>query len=157
MARGPRLAAVALAWLLAAAAGAEGPPPGKAQSRLPTVALQVGGATLSAEVARSPEEIRRGLMFRERLADGEAMLFVFDRPQQAGFWMKDTAVPLSVAYLDSNGVVLEIHDLRPHAVDVVWSASDRVRYALEVPQGWFGRQGVRAGQAVRGIGGSPAP
>lgn len=156
MGRGQVCATVVLAWLLAVAAPApaDRPVPGQAQPRLPTVELQVAGTTLNAEVARSPEEIRRGLMFRERLADGEAMLFVFDRPQQAGFWMKNTALPLSLAYLDSNGVVLEIHDLRPHDLNAVWSATDRVRYALEVPQGWFGRRGVRAGHIVQGIGGN---
>lgn len=95
-------------------------------------------------------------MFRERLADGRGMLFAFDRPHQAGFWMKNTALPLSLAYLDSDGVVLELHDLRPHDLNAVWSASDRVRYAIEVPQGWFGRQGVRPGDVVYGTRGTLA-
>ena len=148
---------VLLAWLLGAPAGvtAESPRAGRAgaaQPTLPTVALRVGAASLRAEVARSAEEIRRGLMFRERLAEGEGMLFVLDRPQQAGFWMKNTRLPLSLAYLDPDGVVLELHDLRPHDLNAVWSATDRVQYAIEAPQGWFARHGVRPGDVVRGAG-----
>lgn len=152
---------VLLAWLLAAPAGAAAEAPaagraGAAQPTLPVVALRVGAARLRVEVARSAEEIRRGLMFRERLGEGEGMLFVLDRPQQAGFWMKNTLLPLSLAYLDPDGVILELHDLRPHDVNAVWSATDRVRYAIEAPQGWFARHGVRPGDVVGGAGGTLA-
>jgi hypothetical protein len=149
-----RLARTGLGLVLGGIALAAGA--GEAQPVLPAVELRVGSAGLSAEVARRPEEIRRGLMFRERLAEGEGMLFVFARPQQAGFWMKDTTLPLSVAYLDSEGVVLEIHDLRPHDLNAIWSVGDQVRFALEVPQGWFGRHGVRPGDVARGVDGTLA-
>jgi uncharacterized membrane protein (UPF0127 family) len=111
--------------------------------------LQAGGGTITiqAEIARSAEEKQRGLMYRKSLADGWGMLFVFDRDQIMSFWMKNTLIPLSIAYIKSDGSILEIRDMRPLDENPIRS-SRGVRYALETPQGWFERAGVSAGDRL---------
>ena len=121
--------------------------------RLRTTVLDIekaGGDTVSlvAELAISNEERARGLMHRPSLPDGEGMLFVFDRDQQLSFWMKNTIIPLSIAFIASDGRITEIRDMRPLDLTPVVSARS-VRYALEVPQGWFERVGVGPGDVVR--------
>ena len=105
-------------------------------------------AVVKAEIARTSEEHSKGFMFRKKVNDGEGMLFVFERDEVRSFWMKNTSVPLSIAYIASNGRIVEIRDLQPHDETPVRS-SRSVRYALEVPQGWFDRAGVRPGDIVR--------
>jgi uncharacterized membrane protein (UPF0127 family) len=100
-----------------------------------------------AEVAKTDEERAQGLMYRKELAAGEAMLFVFDRDQIMSFWMKNTYIPLSIAYISSEGIILEIHDMTPHSEAPVTS-SRSARYALEVPQGWFEMVGVQIGDRI---------
>jgi uncharacterized membrane protein (UPF0127 family) len=99
---------------------------------------------LNVELALSEEEQSQGLMYRESLSDGQGMLFVFDRDKLASFWMKNTIIPLSIAYINSDGSILEIHDMRPEDLSLIRS-SRSVRYALEVPQGWFDRSGIGPG------------
>jgi uncharacterized membrane protein (UPF0127 family) len=100
------------------------------------------------EVAVAPEDRNKGLMFREKLPDGEGMIFVFDRDQKLSFWMKNTLIPLSIAFIASDGRIVDIKDMQPHDLNSVMS-SRSVRYALEVPQGWFGRAGVSPGDMVK--------
>ena len=100
------------------------------------------------EIARTDEERAKGLMYRKQLPDGEGMLFVFDRDQQLSFWMKNTVIPLSIAFIASDGHIIEIKDMQPNDLNSVKS-SRSVRYALEVPQGWFGRVNVNAGDTVK--------
>jgi uncharacterized membrane protein (UPF0127 family) len=136
-----------LALLLAAAACAATPQ----KLRTVTLPIERAGAVVTeivAEVAVTNEERAQGLMHRERLPDGEGMLFVFDRDQQLSFWMKDTTIPLSIAFIASDGQITEIRDMYPLDQSTVRS-SRSVRYALEVPQGWFGRAGVQAGDVVK--------
>jgi uncharacterized membrane protein (UPF0127 family) len=102
---------------------------------------------LNVELALSEEEQSQGLMYRESLSDGRGMLFVFDRDKLASFWMKNTVIPLSIAYINSDGSILEIHDMRPEDLSLIRS-SRSVRYALEVPQGWFDRAGIGPGDRV---------
>ncbi|MCL2193647.1 MAG: DUF192 domain-containing protein [Treponema sp.] len=121
--------------------------------RLDTTLLYIeraGGETVSlvAELAISDEERAMGLMHRPSLPDGEGMLFVFDRDQQLSFWMKNTIIPLSIAFITSDGRITEIRDMRPLDLTPVVSIRS-VRYALEVPQGWFDRVGVGPGDVVR--------
>jgi uncharacterized membrane protein (UPF0127 family) len=113
-------------------------------------------AALSVELARSPEERARGLMGRKSLADGEGMLFIFQRDEVLSFWMKNTVIPLSIAFIAADGRIVEIRDMRPHDLSSVKS-SRSVRYALETPQGWFGRAGIKPGDTVAGevFGGQP--
>jgi hypothetical protein len=76
------------------------------------------------------------------------MLFVFPAPQWGSFWMKDCGIPLSIAFIGADGLILEMHDLQPHSMEWVRSRADNVRFALEAPQGWFRRHEVSAGVAV---------
>jgi uncharacterized membrane protein (UPF0127 family) len=100
-----------------------------------------------AEVARSDAERERGLMYRKELADGAGMIFIFERDQMLSFWMKNTLIPLSIAFIASDGRIVEIHDMQPENLNSVRSARS-CRFALEVPQGWFARAGVGAGDRV---------
>lgn len=115
--------------------------------KLKTVELKIGSVAVKAEVALTELERNRGLMFRSSLRDGEGMLFVFDYDQQVSFWMKNTRLPLSLAYIISDGTIIQILDLAPFSEEPRPS-SRSVRYALEVPQGWFGRAGVKVGDRV---------
>ncbi len=104
-------------------------------------------ATVVAEIARTPKEQQRGYMERTRIPDGTGMIFVFAQDQQLHFWMKNTPTPLSIAYIDSAGVIREIYDMAPLSLATV-SSVHSVRYALEVPQGWFSRAGVAVGDSL---------
>jgi len=103
---------------------------------------------ITVEIARTDEERATGLMFRKTLPDGQGMIFVFDRDQQLSFWMKNTVIPLSIAYIASDGRIVDILDMQPNDLNSVVS-SRSVRYALEVPQGWFGRVNVKPGDIVK--------
>jgi uncharacterized membrane protein (UPF0127 family) len=102
---------------------------------------------IKAEIARTKAQREQGLMYRKRLKDGEAMLFIFERDEILSFWMKNTLIPLSIAYFASDGRILEISDLEPGNLNSVRS-SRSIRYALEVPQGWFGRAGLGPGDRL---------
>jgi uncharacterized membrane protein (UPF0127 family) len=104
-------------------------------------------AMILAEIAVGHAATSRGLSGRQRVGDGEGMLFVMSRPDYLSFWMRGTAVPLSIAFLADDGTILEIHDMEPFSEQLVRSGTP-VRMALEVPQGWFGRRGVGVGSAV---------
>jgi len=94
------------------------------------------------------------MMFRESIGEDEGMLFVFYQPHRASFWMKNVTVELSVAYLDSEGRILEIHELVPGEEKPVEAAHARVQFALETSRGWFERHEVRPGALVRTASGS---
>lgn len=115
--------------------------------KLATATLKVGGAQVIAEVARTEVERERGLMLRSSLAEGSGMLFVFDKDDRLSFWMKNTKLPLSIAYIASDGCIRQIVDLEPESLATVQSERS-VRYALEVPRGWFERAGVKVGDLV---------
>ncbi|VVM05297.1 hypothetical protein MAMC_00502 [Methylacidimicrobium cyclopophantes] len=111
--------------------------------------LLAGSGRLSVEVARTHEELSRGLMFRRSLDEDAGMLFLLPREGVASFWMANTTIPLSIAFLDRNGTILEMYDLRPLDTRIVSSQSARVCYALEVNRDWFVRHHVRLGETVR--------
>jgi uncharacterized membrane protein (UPF0127 family) len=106
--------------------------------------------TVKAEIADTDESRQFGFMEREKIPDGTGMLFVFDRDQVLSFWMKNTPHPLSIAYIDSRGKIRNIYDMTPFSLTSVVSTVS-VRYALEVPQGWFEKVGVKVGDSVEGI------
>jgi uncharacterized protein len=114
---------------------------------LKALTLKVGPSQVLAEIARTETERERGLMFRTSLADGAGMLFVFDKDDRLAFWMKNTKIPLSLAYIASDGTIRQIADLEPGSLASV-QAERSVRYALEVPRGWFDRAGVGVGDKV---------
>ena len=118
---------------------------------LKTVELKILNANLNAEVADSPQASENGLMFRDSLPEDHGMLFVFEQPKTASFWMRNTKIPLSIAYIDSMGKILEIKSLKPLDETAVPSVSDRVAFALEVNQGWFGRHGISPGAQIDGM------
>ena len=118
--------------------------PKKAQGKLREAKLMIADKTVMAEVAISNEEQITGLMFREKLEDGRGMLFVYDSDRKLSFWMKNTKLPLSVAYIDSDFIIREIYDMEPYSLDPVESELS-LRYALEVPLGWFDRTGIKPG------------
>ena len=122
-----------------------------AQPELPKIALTIRDLRLEAEVADDPDEKTIGLMGRKELAEGQGMLFVFSRPQPMGFWMKDTLIPLSIAYLNAEGFIREIHDMQPLEENAIPSVFGDLVYALEVPQGWFAKNGIMAGDKVIGL------
>jgi uncharacterized protein len=121
----------------------------KAQAKLPAMQLWVGAKPVTAELARSMEEIRRGLMFRTEMGEDEGMLFVFAQPHQASFYMRNTVLPLTCAYIASNGEILEIHDMEPLEETPITASSDRIQYVLEMNRDWFKRNGVQKGAVVR--------
>ncbi|MFP4084812.1 MAG: DUF192 domain-containing protein [Desulfonatronovibrio sp.] len=108
------------------------------------VSIHAGSIELKVEVARTFRQKSRGLQFRQELDDGQGMLFVYDRDQFLGFWMKDTYLPLSIAYLNADGVIVDIFDMQPLS-DKTAPSTSPVRYALEVPLGWFERAGLAQG------------
>ena len=105
-------------------------------------------ALVRAEIARTPEERNKGLMYRKSLPEGEGMFFIFERDDILSFWMKNTSVPLSIAFIAYDGKIIDIKDMYPHDETSVRS-SRSARYALEVPQGWFSRMGVQSGDVVK--------
>jgi len=107
---------------------------------------------ITVEIARTEQERAQGLMYRKKLPDGEGMIFIFERDEQLSFWMKNTVIPLSIAFIASDGRITEIKDMRPLDLSAVKS-SRSVRYALETPQGWFTRAGVKVGDVLE----IPAP
>jgi len=119
----------------------------KFEKRELTIEGKGGNVTLIAELAITPAQREQGLMYRKELKDGEGMLFVFEIDQVLSFWMKNTLVPLSIAYISHEGRILEIYDMQPQNLNPVRS-SRSVRYALEVPQGWFNRVGLAPGDRL---------
>lgn len=107
-----------------------------------------GSALVVAELAITDEERARGLMFRTSLDDGKGMLFVFETDQVLSFWMMNTIIPLSIAFIASDGRIMEIRDMEPLDLTPVVSARP-ARYALEVPRNWFYRAGARVGDFAR--------
>ena len=120
------------------------------QPKLPTVPLSIGKHALVAEVAASPQTRERGLMFRYDMKDNEGMLFVFPAAKRHSFWMKNTPLPLSIAFIDAKGTILNIRDMMPFTTDGHASEGEAL-YALEVNRGWFAQRGIKAGDRVQGL------
>ena len=129
-----RLAALCL---LLAAACAHGPEP----QRLDKVQIELGGRKLAVEAACTPQQREMGMMYRQTLKPDEGMLFVFPHDEELDFYMKNTYVPLSIAFIKSNGVIANIAHMEPYSLETHRSRTD-CRFALEMPFGWFSRNGV---------------
>ncbi|MBO7163177.1 MAG: DUF192 domain-containing protein [Spirochaetaceae bacterium] len=124
----------------------------KDDSRLPTMELMIqrgdgSEVAVVAEIADTQETRNRGFMEREQIPDGTGMLFVFERDQILSFWMKNTPHPLSIAYIDSTGKIRDIYHMTPFSM-ANWTSTVSVRYALEVPQGWFEKESITVGDKV---------
>jgi len=120
------------------------------QAQLPEVQLTAGVNLIHAELADDFPSRMQGLMYRKSLAPNGGMLFVFDNPDTQCMWMKNTLIPLSVAFLADDGTIVNIADMQPRTEDPHCAASP-VRYALEMEQGWFARHGVRSGTRMGGL------
>ena len=102
---------------------------------------------VNAEIAEKTEDRNHGFMERKNIPDGTGMLFVFEKDQILSFWMKNTPHPLSIAYIDSKGKIRNIYDMTPYSLSSIVSTVS-VRYALEVPQGWYKKNGITEGDSV---------
>ncbi|MDR1192086.1 MAG: DUF192 domain-containing protein [Verrucomicrobiales bacterium] len=115
-----------------------------------TTALTIAHVTINVEIADTPATMQRGLMFRATLPADHGMLFVFEQPRRASFWMRNTSIPLTIAYLDAAGRILELHDLFPYDETPVPSHSANITYALEMNQGWFKKNHITPGMTISG-------
>jgi len=119
------------------------------QPTLPSAELEIGSTHVTAELARTPAQLEAGLMFRRHMDDNSGMLFMLGPEERATFWMKNTILPLSVAYLDRTGKIVEIYDMQPFDTTPVFSHSDKIMYALEMNQGWFVLNKIATGTPIR--------
>jgi uncharacterized protein len=119
------------------------------QPQLPTIALNAGIHVIRAELAQTPEERTIGLMFRASMPVNDGMLFTFERPGVQCFWMKNTLLPLSAAFVADDGRIVNIEDMQPQTEASHCSAKP-VRFVLEMNQGWFARRGIKPGSRLQG-------
>ena len=117
---------------------------------LKTISLQVGKHSVRVEVVKSDEERSRGLMYREKLGKNDGMLFIFDDPGYHSMWMMNTYIPLSVAFLDRDGVILNIEDMEPRTTDSHMAAGPAL-FAVETNRGWFAERKIKPGDKVAGL------
>lgn len=124
--------------------------PAQAQSGLPVATLNAGLHVIQAEVAGTDQTRSVGLMFRKSMDANRGMLFVFELSSRHCMWMKNTFIPLSVAFMDDDGKILNIADMTPHD-ETSHCASGPARYALEMNRGWFAGKGIKPGAKVSGL------
>lgn len=117
---------------------------------LPTTPLTINGHKITAEVAKTTEQVTTGLMFRFSLKPDHGMVFVFDRSEQRAFWMKNTFIPLSIAFVAPDGRILNIDDMAPQD-ETTHLSKGPAMYAIEMRKGWFAERGIRAGDRVSGL------
>jgi uncharacterized membrane protein (UPF0127 family) len=115
-----------------------------------TYPLKINGHSIRAEVANSEEDRRTGLMFRKSLAENQGMLFIYEKEGRYAMWMKNTNVPLSVAFIDKTGAILNIEDMEPQTEDSHGSRG-AAKFSLEMNQGWFKKRGIKKGDHVAGL------
>jgi uncharacterized protein len=126
------------------------------QMGLPRVKLAAGMHQITAQVAQTPEQRQIGLMFRKEMPQIEGMLFVFEQPNQQCFWMKNTLLALTAAFVADDGTIVNLADMKPQTTDSHCSAKP-VRYVLEMNQGWFDKKGIKAGAVLTGLPGAGTP
>ncbi|UJW82756.1 DUF192 domain-containing protein [Hydrogenophaga sp. SL48] len=119
------------------------------QTNLPRVTLTAGMHLIQAQVATTPEQRSVGLMFRQDMPANEGMVFVFEEPAGQCFWMKNTLLPLTAAFVADDGTIVNLADMKPQTEDSHCSAKP-VRYVLEMNQGWFAKRGLKAGAKLSG-------
>jgi uncharacterized membrane protein (UPF0127 family) len=137
------LALLALAAALLPAAAQD------AQMNLPRVTLSAGMHQIDAQVAQTPEQRSTGLMFRKEMPQHEGMLFAFEQPSVQCFWMKNTFLPLTAAFVADDGTLVNLEDMKPHSTDSHCSEKP-VRYVLEMNRGWFAKKGIKPGMKLSG-------
>lgn len=122
----------------------------RAQPPLPTVKVTAGIHVITAEAATTNQSRMIGLMHRERLAPNHGMLFVFEDKAQQCFWMRNTLVPLTIAFIEDDGTIVQLADMAPKS-EVSHCSQRPVRFALEMEQGWFGKRGIAPGARIGGL------
>ncbi|HCY64796.1 MAG TPA: hypothetical protein DHV59_18630 [Oxalobacteraceae bacterium] len=115
-----------------------------------TIPLNIGIHVIKAEAAASPAQREQGLMHREKMGPNEGMVFLFGAPTTVCMWMKNTLIPLSVAFIDEQGKIVNIADMQPHSTES-HCGEKPVKYALEMNQGWFAQKSIKAGAVVDGL------
>lgn len=123
---------------------------GQQVSRFPVISLNAGMHVIKAEVAAKDADRQQGLMFREKMGQNEGMVFIFDAPAGVCMWMKNTLIPLSVAFIDESGKIVNIEDMQPQTLDS-HCARKPVRYALEMNLGWFRQKNIKPGTVIEGL------
>ncbi len=147
---GTRLATRLVAgWALVMSAQVQGASEHAGPQHLPSIPLGAGMFNIQAELALTPEQREIGLMNRTDLGPYQGMLFVFDAPAKQCFWMKNTLIPLSVAFIANDGTIVNIDEMKPQTLDPHCSAQP-VRFVLEMSQGWFAKRGMKAGSKLTG-------
>jgi len=116
--------------------------------RKEVIPISVSGVHLEVEYAGTPEKHMKGLMNRKSLAEDEGMLFIFPEEKVLSFWMKNTHIPLSIAFIDGEGKIIQIEAMEPHSLDLHVSRK-RARFALEMNRDWFRRHKIKEGDVVR--------
>jgi len=119
-------------------------------TRFPVISLNAGIHVIKAEVAAKDSERQQGLMHREKMAPNEGMVFLFEAPAGVCMWMKNTLIPLSVAFIDESGRIVNIEDMQPQTTDS-HCAKKPVRYALEMNLGWFKQKNIKPGSMIEGL------
>lgn len=120
-----------------------------AQAQTKSLQLSAGMHLIQAEVAATEAQREQGLMYREKMAANAGMVFVFDNPSTQCMWMKNTPLPLSVAFIDASGKIVNIEDMQPHTLDSHCSTKTvPVRYALEMHLGWFKQRNIKPGMSI---------
>jgi uncharacterized protein len=125
-------------------------------SSVATIALKVGSQTIRAEIAATDETRQKGLMFREKMANNTGMLFIFPDIAYHAMWMRNTPLPLAVAFMDESGKIVSIHEMLPFT-ETTHQAAGPARYALEMNSEWFSRNQVKAGDTIKGLEKAPKP
>jgi uncharacterized protein len=136
-----------LAFLVASSCGASVAQ--NAAQKLPSIRLSAGIHNIQAEVAQTPEQRATGLMFRKEMGVHEGMLFIFEQPAVQCFWMKNTLLPLSIAFVNDDGSIVNLADMKPQSEQSHCSTRP-VRFVLEMNQGWFAKRGIGAGATISG-------
>ena len=139
-----RVAVAVLSTMFLGLAGAQTGP-----QKLPSIRLNAGIHNIQAEVAKTPDERSTGLMFRTSMGANDGMLFAFEQAGQQCFWMKNTLLPLSVAFVADDGSIVNIEDMKPQTLDSHCSTKP-VRFVLEMNEGWFAKRGIKPGARLRG-------
>ncbi len=150
------LTAIRLNWALAVLVVAAGFFAARAFAQLPVFELAAGMYRIEAELAHTPQARQTGLMHRRSMPTQRGMIFVFTQDAQHCMWMRNTYLPLSVAFVDPEGRILNIEDMKPLTEDSHCAAGP-ARYALEMNQGWFAERGIGPGQMLRGLERLPPP
>ena len=120
------------------------------QTNLPRIKLQAGMYQIDTQVAQTEAQRQTGLMFRKEMPQHEGMLFVFEQPATQCFWMKNTLLPLTAAFVADDGTIVNLVDMKPQTTDSHCSEKP-VRFVLEMNQGWFAKKGLKAGSRLSGV------